>query len=183
MMRWGAGRPGDALRLYHATVWGDGSSENLSLCNDISLLARLELAGVDVGGRWDAAAKVVREQAGGSVMAFVDAHYALALGSVPPLEDHGTTARVHSAIGRAVCEGVVAWRGKDYARAVRLLAPVRADFRKLGGSHAQRDLFVLILLDGAIKTGNGALAKTLLAERAALRPKGKLPPELTAVKE
>jgi len=183
LMHWGAGRPGEALRLYDANVWADGSSENLSLCNDISLLARLELAGVDVGRRWDAAAQVVRDQAGGSVMAFVDAHYALALGSVPPLEDHGTTARVHAAVGRAVCDGVVAWRGKDYARTVELLAPVRADFHKLGGSHAQRDLFVLILLDAAIKTRDGALSRTVLAERAALRPNGKLPPELTAVKE
>ncbi|MEK6243211.1 MAG: tetratricopeptide repeat protein [Pseudomonadota bacterium] len=183
LMHWGAGRPDEALRLYDARVWGDGSSENLSLCNDISLLARLELAGVDVGGRWDAAAKIVREQAGGSVLAFVDAHYALALGSVPPLEDHGTTARIHSAVGRAVCEGVVAWRGKDYARAAQLLAPARKDLWKLGGSHAQRDLFILVLLASALKTGNQALARTVLAERASLRPNGRLPSQLTAVKE
>ena len=183
LMHWGAGRPDEALRLYDARVWGDGSSENLSLSNDISLLARLELAGVDVGGRWDAVAKVVQDQAGGSVMAFVDAHYALALGSVPPLEDHGTTARVHAAVGRAVCDGVVAWRGKDYARAAELLAPVRENFRMLGGSHAQRDLFVLVLLGSALKTGNRALAKAVLSERAALRPAGKLPPQLILVKE
>lgn len=183
LMRWGAGRPDEALALYDAHVWGDGSSENLSLCNDVSMLARLELAGVDVGGRWDAAAKVVRDQAGGSVLAFVDAHYALALGSVPPLEDHGTTARVHAAVGRAVCEGVVAWRGKDYTRAAELLAPVRKDLWKLGGSHAQRDLFNLVLLDSALKTGNKALTKTVLAERAVLRPGGRLPPQLTAVRE
>jgi len=183
LMHWGAGRPDEALLLYDARVWGEGSSENLSLCNDISLLARLELAGVDAGDRWDAVAKMVRDQAGGSVMAFVDAHYALALGSVPPLEDHGTTARVHAAAGRAVCEGVVAWRGKDYARAAELLAPVRRDFKKLGGSHAQRDLFVLLLLDSALQTGNQALTRTVLAERASLRPNGRLPPQLTAVKE
>jgi tetratricopeptide (TPR) repeat protein len=183
LMRWGAGRPDEALALYDARVWGDGSSENLSLCNDVSMLARLELAGVDVGGRWDAAAKVVREQAGGSVLAFVDAHYALALGSVPPLENHGTTARVHSAVGRAVCEGVVAWRGKDYTRAAELLAPVRKDLWKLGGSHAQRDLFILILLGSSLKSGNKTLASAVLAERAALRPGGKLPPQLTSIKE
>jgi hypothetical protein len=183
LMHWGAGRHDEALHLYDARVWGDGSSENLSLCNDISMLARLELAGVDVGNRWNAAAKVVRDQAGGSVLAFVDAHYALALGSVPPLEDHGTTARVHSAVGRAVCEGVVAWRGRDYARAAELLAPVRGNLWRIGGSHAQRDLFILILLGSALKTGNKALARAVLSERAALRPGGRLPPQLTAVKE
>jgi hypothetical protein len=182
-MRWGAGHADEALALYDARVWGEGSSENLSLTNDISLLARLELAGVDVGDRWDAAAKVVREQGGNSVMAFVDAHYALALGSVPPLEDHGTTARVHSAVGRTVCEGVVAWRGQDYARAAALLGPVRKDFWKLGGSHAQRDLFVLILLASALKSGNKLLADAVRTERAALRPSGTLPGQLTSVKE
>ena len=183
LMHWGDGRPQEALRLYDANVWADGSSENLSLCNDISLLARLELAGVDVGDRWDAAARVVRDQAGGSVMAFVDAHYALALGSVPKLEDHGTTARVHSAAGHAVCEGVVAWRGKDYARVVERLAPVRGELWKLGGSHAQRDLFTLILIGSALQAGNRSLARTVHAERAALRPGGRLPPQLTPVKE
>ena len=183
LMHWGAGRPEEALRLYDARVWADGSSENLSLCNDISLLARLQLAGVDVGDRWDAAAKVVRDQAGGSVMAFVDAHYSLALGSVPSLEKHGTTARVHSRVGRAVCDGVVAWRAKDYARAANLLAPVRKDFWKLGGSHAQRDLFVLILLASALKSGNRSLAGAVHAERAAQRPRGRLPDQLTPGKE
>ena len=58
-----------------------------------------------------------------------------------------------------------------------------SELRRIGGSHAQRDLFTLILLDAAMKTGNPALAKTLRAERAALRPNGTLPPQLTAIKE
>ena len=183
LMHWSDGRPEKALALYDSHIWADGSSENLSLCNDISMLARLELAGIDVGQRWEAAATVVRDQAGGSVMAFVDAHYALALGAAPALEDHGTTARVHSTVGRAVCGGLVAWRAKDYARATELLAPVCGDFHKLGGSHAQRDLFILVLLDSALKTRNTTLAGKLLADRARQRPAGKLPPQLMPVKE
>ena len=179
LMHWGEGRFDEALRLYDARVWADGSSENLSLCNDISMLARLELAGVDVGERWNAAARVVREQAGGSVLAFVDAHYALALGSVPAIETHGTTGRVHAAAGRAACEAAAAWRHKDHARVVERLAPVRRDLRRLGGSHAQRDLFTLMLLDSALRTANGALAQELRAERAVLRPAGRLPAQLT----
>jgi tetratricopeptide (TPR) repeat protein len=183
LMHWSDGRPERALALYDSQVWADGSSENLSLCNDISMLARLELAGIDVGGRWDAAAAVVREQAGGSVLAFVDAHYALALGAVPPLEGRGTTGRVHGAVGSALCEAAVAWRTKDHARVVARLAPVHKELRRIGGSHAQRDLFILLLLDSALKTSNMTLARTLLAERAAQRPAGKLPRNLTAVKE
>ena len=183
LMHWGDGRPERALSLYDARVWNDGSSENLSLCNDVSMLARLELAGVDVGKRWDAAAAVVREQAGGSVLAFVDAHYAMALGEIPALEEKGTTARVHGAAGRAACEAAVAWRRKDHARVVAQLAPVRQDLWRIGGSHAQRDLFTLLLLDSAIRSGNAPLARTLREERAQQRPAGQLPPQLTAIKE
>ena len=181
LMNWGLERHDEALRLYDARVWGEGSNENLSLCNDISLLARLELAGVNVGARWDAVARVVREQSGGSVLAFVDAHYALALGEMPPVQPRGTTARVHALAARALCEAMVAWRAGRHGRAAELIAPVRGELRKLGGSHAQRDLFVLILLDSAKKSGNRALARTVAAERKALRPAGILPPELAAL--
>lgn len=183
LMRWSAGHADEALALYDARVWGEGSSENLSLCNDISMLARLELAGVDVGDRWVAVASVVREQAGGSTLAFVDAHYALALGAVPPLEARGSTGRVHDAVGRAACDAAVAWRANDHARVVARLAPVRKQLWRIGGSHAQRDLFTLILLDSALRIGDAGLARTLRAERAALRPNSALPPRLAAIKE
>ncbi|MBC7804205.1 MAG: tetratricopeptide repeat protein [Candidatus Parcubacteria bacterium] len=183
LLHWGEGRMDEALRLYDARVWGEGSSENLSLTNDISMLARLEIAGAELGKRWDAAAEVVRAQSGGSVLAFVDAHYALALGEVPGLQREGTTGRVHGAVGKAACEAAVAWRRKDHARVVEQLAPARKDLWRLGGSHAQRDLFTLILLDSAIKTGRQSLAEALRAERGALRPGARLPPELTLVKE
>ncbi len=182
LMRWGAGQGKEALALYDARVWGEGSSENLSLCNDLSLLARLELAGVEVGGRWDAAAAVVREQSGGSVLAFVDVHYALALGAAPPRQGYGTTARVHGLVGSAACDAAAAWRNKDHARVLERLAPVRKELWRIGGSHAQRDLFTLLLLDSACATNDKSLAQALLAERAAQRPAGRLPPRLTMVK-
>jgi tetratricopeptide (TPR) repeat protein len=178
LMHWSDGRPEKALALYDSHIWNDGSPENLSLCNDISMLARLEIAGVDVGKRWDAAAAVVKEQAGGSVLAFVDAHYALALGSVPALEGRGTTGRVHGAVGSALCDAAVAWRAQDHGRVVERLAPVRGQLRSIGGSHAQRDLFTLILLDSARKMGDKALAAALRAERKAQRPASRLPAAL-----
>ena len=178
LMHWGDGWPEKALALYDSHVWAEGSSENLSLCNDISMLARLELAGIDVGKRWDAAATVVREQAGGSVLAFVDAHYALALGEVPLLHAQGVTGRIHADFGRNLCEAMVAWRAKDHARVVERLAPARQSLRQVGGSHAQRDLFTLILLDSTIQSGNAGLARTVRAERARQRPAGRLPARL-----
>jgi hypothetical protein len=48
---------------------------------------------------------------------------------------------------------------------VERLAPVRGQLRSIGGSHAQRDLFTLILLDSALKKGDAALAGALHVER------------------
>ncbi|MGH8704876.1 MAG: tetratricopeptide repeat protein, partial [Burkholderiales bacterium] len=73
---------------------------------------------------------------------------------------------------------VVAWRVGDHARAVELLAPARARLWRIGGSHAQRDLFTLILIDAAMRSGQQALAREVRAERAAQRPNGRLPRRL-----
>lgn len=170
LMHWDEGRMDEALRVYDERVWADGSSENLSLCNDISMLARLEMSGADVGARWDEAAQVVRDQSGGSVLAFVDAHYALATGELPPGEARGSTARVNDAIGRALCEAMVAWRSKDPATVVRKLEPVLPQVWRIGGSHAQRDLFTLLLADAAQRSGNDSLARGLLGARARAIP-------------
>ena len=165
LMHWGTDRADQALKLYDAQIWAEGSNENISLCNDISMLARLEMAGVDVGPRWDAAARVVRENSGGSVLAFVDAHYALALGEVPALHPQGVTGRIHADFGRKLCEAMVAWRAKDHTRVLERLASARQSLRQVGGSHAQRDLFTLILLDSATRSGNESVAKAIREER------------------
>jgi hypothetical protein len=183
LMHWSDGRPEKALALYDSHIWADGSSENLSLCNDISMLARLELAGLDVGKRWDAAAEVVRAQSGGSVLAFVDAHYALALNEVPPLEEaRHDRARARSRRPRG-CEAAVAWRRKDHARVVsparacaRGTVPSRRQPRPARSVHADPD-------GCSQQDRRPELLKALRAERAALRPNGALPPQLTAVKE
>ncbi|MGH8705626.1 MAG: tetratricopeptide repeat protein, partial [Burkholderiales bacterium] len=172
LVHYGVERYAEALELYDARVWGEGSSENLSLCNDISLLARLELAGVDVGARWQPIAALVKEQLGAPVLAFQDAHYALALAAggeraaaeallegLRAPEACGSTARVHAVAGRALCETVIAWRDRDYARVTDRLARVRAQLWRIGGSHAQRDLFTLVLIDAAMRSGQQALAR------------------------
>jgi hypothetical protein len=41
---------------------------------------------------------------------------------------------------------------------------------RFGGSHAQRDLIDLTLIEAAIRNGDAALAGALAAERAAVRP-------------
>ncbi len=53
---------------------------------------------------------------------------------------------------------------------MRLLRPIRSDAQRFGGSHAQRDLLDLTLIEAAFRSGDRALAVALAAERRALRP-------------
>jgi tetratricopeptide (TPR) repeat protein len=190
LMHYGEERYDKALELYDAQVWGDGASENLSLCNDISLLARLELAGIDVGERWKPVAALVKEQLGTPVLAFQDAHYALALSAAGEREfaselvqgiakSSGSTGRVHAVAGQALCEAMVAWREARHKDVVERLAPVRGKLAQIGGSHAQRDLFTLILIDAALRCREAGVARAVAAERRASRPAGRLPPGIS----
>jgi predicted Zn-dependent protease len=81
-----------------------------------------------------------------------------------------TQSAVMRDIGLAFGDAALAHRGGDYARATELLLPLRQGFRRIGGSHAQRDLFTKLLIDAAVRAGRGEIARELLNERLAARP-------------
>jgi tetratricopeptide (TPR) repeat protein len=162
------GDGGGALRLYDERLWDPASDEYLDLANDISLLQRLEIAGIDVGDRWQPLADKVEKLCSRRYFAFVDAHYLLALAAAGRRDQAGamldalrsysqtsgeTAAVVTSAVNGALCEALYRYRDGDYARAVALLAPVQDRLHALGGSHAQRDLFARILADARTRAG------------------------------
>jgi hypothetical protein len=64
---------------------------------------------------------------------------------------------------------VVHARG-HYARAADLLGPRIATLHLIGGSHAQRDLFVQLWLDAAIADGRKSEVAAVLQSRAKSRP-------------
>ena len=188
LMHMGLGHYEDALALYDSRIWDSTSDEYLDLCNDASLLWRLELAGVDVGTRWESLAEKVESKTGTHLLSFVDAHYMMALAgarrhaasqrmldSLRRFASGGssTTARVTADVGYAICEAVCAYRAGDFGRTVDLLHPIRYRLISIGGSHAQRDIFGQVLVDAAIRADRLALARALLAERTARRPGGR----------
>jgi hypothetical protein len=63
---------------------------------------------------------------------------------------------------------------------LRLLRPIRSVTHRFGGSHAQRDLIDLTLIESAIRGGYAPLATALAAERAAMRPASPLAQRLVA---
>jgi hypothetical protein len=73
-------------------------------------------------------------------------------------------------VGSPVTHAIDAFGEGDYAETVRLLRPVRDRANRFGGSHAQRDLIDLTLIEAALRDGQLALARALIAERTDLKP-------------
>ena len=67
-----------------------------------------------------------------------------------------------------------------YGETVRLIRPVREIAHRFGGSHAQRDLLNLTLIEAALRSGQQALAAGLCAERLTTRPYSPLTRQLVA---
>ncbi len=182
------GEPEVALQRYDETVWDPESNEYLDLCNDASLLLRLEMAGVDTGQRWRELAEVVSKHTQQHIFNFIDPHYVAALAAGNELEaaeafvdalraelatdwnPQDTYLQVASHIGLTLAKAMIAYQQGDHGRVVELLLPVRYRVQRIGGSHAQRDLFAQVLIDAALQSNQHALARSLLAERSALRP-------------
>ncbi|MSP67773.1 MAG: hypothetical protein EXQ96_06690 [Alphaproteobacteria bacterium] len=78
--------------------------------------------------------------------------------------------RLNQEVGVPLLEGVQAWMLGEFASAVARLMPIRYQIHRVGGSHAQRDLFQLTLIDAALKSSQFGLARALLGERTALKP-------------
>jgi len=172
------------LDLYDRGVREEETEDYLDLTNAIALLWRLESEGVDVGDRWREVAEHSAKYAGEQILAFIDTHYAVALsrtgmkdalvslqvGASKAAKGHGCQGKVYSEIGTAICDGAIAFGEGDYARAADRLGSIRYDLWKLGGSWAQRDLFVQMMIEANIRAGRTARAKALIAERAERRP-------------
>ncbi len=145
-----------------------------------SLLWRLELAGADVGDRWEPVAQAWMAHVDDHVLAFNDLHCALAAARSPNEEDLGRFRRsldayerhgsghnrlVTTEVGRRFIDGVLAYAAGDWGRVIDAIVPVRFETFRIGGSHAQRDIINRTLMAAAERAGDRALVKTLRDER------------------
>ncbi|MCD6681251.1 MAG: tetratricopeptide repeat protein [Burkholderiaceae bacterium] len=174
----------EVLRLFDGPVFGARSAVVFDLVDATALLWRLHLRGVDVADRWDAVADRWLPLAGAGNFAFNDVH---AMMSFVGAGRDDARARVFEAqraalqraddnasfvreVGEAATRAVAVYGDGNYAEAVRLLRPIRSYSHRFGGSHAQRDVIDLTLIEAAIRSGDRPLATALAAERAARRP-------------
>jgi hypothetical protein len=86
------------------------------------------------------------------------------------VESGVTTAQIARDVGIAVAEAIVAHAKGEHRRVVTLMMGHRYAMVPLGGSWAQRDVWIRMLIDSAMKDGQDGLARALLAERVAEQP-------------
>jgi tetratricopeptide (TPR) repeat protein len=172
------------LRLYDSGIRPGRSQLPLEMLDATALLWRLELRGGDAGGRWAELADAWEAKAEDAYYVFNDMHAMMAFvaeGRVAAAarllaaqerraEAGGANAMMVKDVGLPVCRAINAFGRGDYRTAVELLLPVRPIAHRFGGSHAQRDVLSLTLLEAAIRGGQGRLARALAAERTELKP-------------
>jgi tetratricopeptide (TPR) repeat protein len=178
------GETDEALALFDAPIYGKHSTLALNMLDASAILWRLYLRGVDVGDRWAALAANWAPKAKDGNYAFNDAHAMMAFvgaGLEEParllleaqeqaMAGSGDNVGFTRDVGHPVALAIKAFGDGGYSRAVDLLRPVRSIAYRFGGSHAQRDVIDLTLIEAAFRAGDTALASALSAERAAARP-------------
>ncbi len=178
------GRLDEVLELYDEHIRPGADAQVLDLVDAAALLWRLQLLGVRVGDRWQDLAPLWRRHTEDHVLAFNDVHIGMTLAgagedeAAGALEDslaryadngNGTNAKVSAEIGLPLIRALRAFQTGDYGKTVAILAPLFKHLAPVGGSNAQRDLFIQTLGIAAFKTGAEDVARYVLAERRRLK--------------
>ena len=172
-------QPEAVLRLYDQQVWGVAKDYSQDQINAVSLLARLELAGVDVGTRWQDLADHLAPRVADQVLAFLDLQYlyGLARAGRPEADVLYANMVAHAAqqpgwqtVALPAATGLLAHALGDYVQAAQSLATALPRLREIGGSHAQRDLFQQIYVDALLRSGQEVEAQHLLQQQVRGQP-------------
>lgn len=182
----GLGAYDRVLELYDREVRAQSTDDLLDISNAVALLWRLEQAGVAVGPRWAELAERSAGHIDDHLLVFGDVHYLMALAAAGPpeaaqrmvasmrryaAESRETEGAVMAEPGLALADAILAHRRGDAEEVVAALLPVQGSLARIGGSHAQRDLFAQMLIDAALAAGRLPLARALLSARVRLKPR------------
>jgi hypothetical protein len=180
------GRFADVLEIYDRHCWGVAKDYSQDQVGAVSLLARMEIAGIEVGTRWADLGDHLAARARDTVLPFLTVQYLYGLARARRAEAdslldavrlRSRTAPAHEReawgdVALPACEGLIAYARGEYERAWRHLSRAMPRMIEIGGSHAQRDLFDQILLDSAIKARHTVAAQQMLELRRAADPQG-----------
>jgi hypothetical protein len=186
LLHLGLGEPDRVLSIYDDQMYDPKSYDYLDISNDVSIQQRLEICGVDVGERWAPLAETARGHAQEHVLALADVHFLMALAGAGETDAVGAMldsmrdfsesssqeshAGVLRDVGVPLEEALLAYRNGDFGSSVDLLTAVRDDVLRIGGSHAQRDIFEMLLIDAAEKSARSDSLTELLSSRLEVFP-------------
>jgi tetratricopeptide (TPR) repeat protein len=183
-----------ALALYDAQIHPEPSAFVLPLVDATALLWRLRLEGVAVGDRFERVADdwEARLDSEPGFYAFNDVHAAMAFVSSgreaaltrlvlrmrEVAADGDANAAMTREVGLPLADGIIAFGRGRYADAIAAIEPMRDHANRFGGSHAQRDLITLTLIEAAIRNGDRTRARHYIGERLVHKPESKWGPRL-----
>jgi len=174
------------LDAYDHHVWGQEKTYSQDQVGAVSLLARMEIASIDVGDRWADVASHLKVRASDTLQPFLTIQYLYGLARaelteadtlMAAVEDRARDTRlfdhkVWADVALPACRGVLAHARGQHGAAAKLLDSVADRIVEIGGSHAQRDLFGQIRLDAHLKAGHWEIARHVLEMRRIWDPDG-----------
>ena len=176
-----------ALQIHDRRLHTRPGFDASAMVDASALLWRLHLRGVDVDARWQALADSWAAQPLAGLRPFIDTHAMLAyVGAGRPGLARWLVQELRASALRSrdldevvyqaalpVCDALMRFGAGDYAAAAAGIVRYRHLTERCGGSRAQCDLLHLTLLEAAVRSGQAELARSLVAERTALRPRSR----------
>jgi tetratricopeptide (TPR) repeat protein len=178
------GRHERVLALYDERIRAERTDDYRDIANAASMLTRLEIEGVPVGDRWEELADLAEGRVEEGCVVFADLHYLLSLGGAGRAEaaerlvarlaedaargDHDMH-EVAAVAGHPAARGLAAYRAGAWDLAFESLRAVRPVLGRVGGSHAQRDVFSRVMIEAGLRAGRLEETGAELRARAARR--------------
>ncbi|MFT6226118.1 MAG: hypothetical protein ACJARE_000508 [Paracoccaceae bacterium] len=173
-----------AVSTYDKHCWGLDKSYSQDQIGAVALLARLEMAGADVGDRWGDVSPRLAARKGDFVNAFLSLHYiyGLARAGMAEADDMlrgfarmatdapDPSREMWAEVALPCARGLIAHAEGRWQAAAHDLGTAVPRIWETGGSHAQRDLFEQLWIDALIKSGKLSAAQQALERRRGFEP-------------
>lgn len=190
------GDAAEALRIFDQHLVPSPTCDFRDVANAASMLWRLQQNGADIGDRWDRVVAVASARRLDTTYVFATLHYLLALlGARRTIEAHQLVAALENNASDHPCafdqQRIAARVGVPLAQALLAIGEqrtVQADLCRIakelptiGGSDAQRDVFLRTLLQIAVTQGNEPVARSIGELRLAQRSEDRFQRQMIAL--
>ena len=169
-----------AMQIYDEDI-APANGTPVKLADMSSFLWRLQLYGCSAAELdWDAITPLAEPAAASPAATFFAAHAALWAAArhddatlaalAEKLRDLGAKGHpIAATVVLPLVQGIAAFAHADYDEAIRQIEPIADDIVRLGGSHAQREVFEDTLLGAYLRGGRFDKAEAMLRDRLARR--------------